>query len=147
MLEAISLTMAIRTFDFDRDYQAVRELWLNSGPGIQLSRSDEPEEVRKKTGRDADLFIVAEDEGRLIGSVIGGFDGRRGLVYHLAVAEDQRRRGIGRALMDEIERRLRAKGCLKYYLLVTQDNEGALAFYESMDCERMDLFVLGKVIG
>lgn len=139
--------MTLRTFEFDRDYQAVRELWLDSGPGIQLSRSDEPEEVRKKLSRDPDLFIVAEDEGRLIGSVIGGFDGRRGLVYHLAVAGGERRQGVGRALMDEIERRLRAKGCLKYYLLVTQDNEGALAFYESMGCERMDLFVLGKVIG
>lgn len=139
--------MALRTFTFDRDYEAVRELWLNSGPGIQLSRSDEPEEVRKKMTRDPDLFIVAEEDGHLTGSVIGGFDGRRGLVYHLAVAEGRRRQGVGRALMDEIERRLRDKGCLKYYLLVTQDNEGALAFYESMDCERMDLYVLGKVIG
>ncbi len=80
----------------------------------------------------------------MIGAVLGGFDGRRGMMYHLAVAESQRRKGIGLALMEELERRLRAKGCIRYYLLVTQDNESAVKFYEDYGWQRMPLYIYGK---
>ena len=138
--------MKIREFLFEQDYEEVRILWEASGPGIQLSPSDTPQEIQKKLQRDPDLFLVAERDGRIIGTVFGGFDGRRGIVYHLAVLQSERRSGIGRSLMVEIENRLRAKGCRKYYLLVTKDNEAALAFYDSFGAEVMDLYVLGKVI-
>jgi ribosomal protein S18 acetylase RimI-like enzyme len=49
---------------------------------------------------------------------MGGYDGRRGMIYHLAVDHAYRARGIGKLLMDEVERRLQAKGCRKAYLLV-----------------------------
>ncbi len=138
--------MKIREFHFEQDYEEVRILWESSGPGIQLSPSDSPEEIQKKLQRDPDLFLVAERDGRIIGTVFGGFDGRRGIVYHLVVLQGERRSGIGRSLMAEIENRLRSKGCRKYYLLVTKDNEDALAFYDSFGAEVMDLYVLGKVI-
>jgi ribosomal protein S18 acetylase RimI-like enzyme len=137
----------LRTFDLDHDYLAVRHLWASAGAGIQLSSSDELSEVRKKLQRDPDLFLVAESKGRLVGSVLGGFDGRRGMVYHLAVEKEYRRSGLGRALMAELEQRLRAKGCLKYYLLVTEDNDGAVAFYQSLGWEVMNLHVMGKRLG
>ncbi|MCK5052719.1 MAG: GNAT family N-acetyltransferase [Anaerolineales bacterium] len=138
--------MKIREFLFEQDFEEVRELWISSGPGIQLSPSDSPAEIQKKLQRDPDLFLVAERDGRIIGTVFGGFDGRRGLVYHLAVLPGERRSGIGRSLMVELEHRLRLKGCRKYYLLVTKDNEDGLHFYESYGAEVMDLYVLGKVI-
>ncbi|MCJ7569882.1 MAG: GNAT family N-acetyltransferase [Anaerolineales bacterium] len=138
--------MKIRELLFEQDYEEVRMLWESSGPGIQLSPSDTAEEIQKKLLRDPSLFLVAERDGRIIGTVIGGFDGRRGLVYHLAVLQGERRSGIGRSLMVEVENRLRSKGCRKYYLLVTKDNEEALAFYESFGAEVMDLHILGKVI-
>jgi len=138
--------MKIREFLFEQDYEEIRMLWEASGPGIQLSPSDTPEEIQKKLQRDPDLFLVAERDGQIIGTVFGGFDGRRGIVYHLAVLQGERRSGIGRSLMVEIENRLRSKGCRKYYLLTTKDNEEALAFYESFGAEVMDLYVLGKVI-
>ena len=138
--------MKIREFLFEQDYEEIRMLWEASGPGIQLSPSDTPEEIQKKLQRDPDLFLVAERDGQIIGTVFGGFDGRRGIVYHLAVLQGERRSGIGRSLMVEIENRLRSKGCRKYYLLVTKHNEEALAFYESFGSEVMDLYVLGKVI-
>ena len=78
--------LRIREFNYPEDYPAARLLWENAGPGIQLRRSDEPEEIRKKTERDPDLFLVAEADGKMVGTVIGGFDGRRGMVYHLAVS-------------------------------------------------------------
>jgi ribosomal protein S18 acetylase RimI-like enzyme len=111
-----------------------------------VRRSDEPEEIQKKLQRDPDLFLLAKEDGRVIGAVLGGFDGRRGLVYHLAVAEERRKQGIGALLMDELEKRLRAKGCLRTYLLVTYDNAEAIDFYEKHGWEKMDLHVFGKDI-
>ena len=138
--------MNIREFVYENDLQAVLELWRGSSPGIRISASDDPAEIRKKLQRDPDLFLVAEEGARIIGVVVGGFDGRRGMVYHLAVETTQRGRGFGRALMGELEVRLRRKGCLKYYLLVTRDNQDAVSFYQQIGCEVMDILILGKVI-
>ena len=120
----------IREFHYPEDYPAARLLWENAGLGIQLRRSDDPDEIQKKLKRDPDLFLVAEANGKMLATVIGGFDGRRGMVYHLAVAEPYRRQGIGELLMDELEHRLKEKGCIRCYLLVTMENESAMHFYE-----------------
>lgn len=138
------LTFKIRQFRFPEDYQAVIELWQTAGPGIHIRRSDEPEEILKKLERDPDLFLVAEQNNQIIGSVIGGFDGRRGMMYHLAVASSSRQRGVGAALMQTLEECLRAKGCIRYYLLVTRENSEAIRFYESHGWTRMDLLAYGK---
>jgi ribosomal protein S18 acetylase RimI-like enzyme len=135
----------IREFHFPQDYAAARHLWEIAGPGVHPGRSDESGEIQKKMQRDSDLFLVAEADGELVGTVLGGFDGRRGMIYHLAVAESYRRSGIGAKLMDELENRLRLKGCLRSYLLVTTDNENAMAFYQRRGWERMEtLFIYGK---
>lgn len=136
--------MRIRTFRFSDDYSAVYDLWNNAGPGIHVRRSDQPDEILKKLKRDPDLFLVAEIDGHVVGSVFGGYDGRRGMMYHLAVAGEHRRQGIGDALVEELERRLREKGCIRYYLLVTMDNLEAIRFYESLGWERMDLYIYGR---
>jgi ribosomal protein S18 acetylase RimI-like enzyme len=136
--------LPVRSFIYPDDYPAVYALWENAGPGIHLRRSDKPQEIEKKLQRDPDLFLVAELAGRIVGSVLGGFDGRRGMMYHLAVDPSYRQNGIGALLMDELERRLRDRGCIRYYLLVTQDNEAAIRFYESRGWQRMDLFAYGK---
>lgn len=140
------LPYTIRVFRFPDDYPPVIELWNHAGPGIHVRRSDTQEEIQKKLQRDPDLFLVAEAGGKIIGSVIGGFDGRRGLVYHLAVEESQRKQGLGQALMAELEARLRQKGCLRCYLLVTKDNPEAVRFYEASGWENMDLHIFGKDI-
>ncbi len=134
----------IRTFRFPEDYEAVYALWGNAGPGIHLRRSDDPDQIALKLQRDPDLFLVAEAEGKIIGAVLGGFDGRRGLMYHLAVDATWRGQGLGEALMDALEERLRAKGCIRYYLLVTKDNETAIQFYEKRGWQRLELYVYGK---
>ncbi len=137
--------LLIREFRFPQDYPAVYALWSAAGAGIQLRRSDEPEEIAKKLTRDPDLFLVAEADGQIVGAVLGGFDGRRGLVYHLAVDAACREQGIGSRLMDELESRLRAKGCIRCYLLVTVDNVPAMRFYERRGWKRMDtVYTYGK---
>jgi ribosomal protein S18 acetylase RimI-like enzyme len=135
---------SIREFVYPQDFANIYDLWKNAGDGIHLRRSDEPEEILKKLQRDPDLFLVAELDGKIVGSVIGGFDGRRGMMYHLAVAQDHRKEGIASRLVDELEERLRAKGCIRYYLLVTRDNDLAIRFYEKRGWERMELFTYAK---
>ncbi len=135
----------IREFHYPEDYPAARLIWENAGSGIHLRRSDDPDEIQKKLQRDPDLFLVAEADGKMLGTVVGGFDGRRGMVYHLAVTELHRKQGIGELLMDELERRLMAKGCIRCYLLVTVENESAMRFYEKRGWAHMkNVTIYGK---
>jgi len=133
----------LREFTLE-DYDAVLALWQNAGDGLGIGRSDTRAEIAKKLQRDPDLFLVAEDDGTIIGTVIGGYDGRRGLIYHLAVARAYRERGIGTLLMNEVERRLRAKGCLRAYLLVKRGNEQVVEFYHQRGWETMDVTLMAK---
>jgi len=144
----ISPTIKIREFCFPSDYESVYRLWGSIEKGVHIGRSDTPAEIEKKIARDPDLFIVAESEGNIVGSVMGGFDGRRGLVYHLAVTASFRGMGIGSRLMEEVESRLRAKGCLKCYLLVTSDNPEAEGYYQQRGWQPMDtVHLFGKELG
>lgn len=130
--------ISIREYTHPQDYPAVRKLWEGMEKGVRVGRSDSPQEIAKKVMRDPDLFLVAESDGEVIGSLIGGYDGRRGLLYHLAVARDFRQKGVGGRLLDEVETRLRAKGCLKCYLMVALDNPDAELFYQKRGWHLMD---------
>jgi ribosomal protein S18 acetylase RimI-like enzyme len=144
----ISATIKFREFRFPSDYESVYQLWKSIEKGVHVGRSDTLAEIEKKIARDPELFIVAESDGAIIGAVMGGFDGRRGLIYHLAVAASFRGMGIGSRLMDEVESRLRAKGCLKCYLLVTTDNPEAEGYYRHRGWQHMDTIRLfGKELG
>lgn len=135
----------IRQFRYPQDYQQVHDLWAAMEKGVQVGRSDTPAEIEKKLARDPDLFLVAEAGDRIVGSVIGGYDGRRGMVYHLAVETSFRNRGVGSRLLDEVEARLRAKGCLKSYLLVAGENHDVDAFYKKQGWQHMDtVHLFGK---
>jgi ribosomal protein S18 acetylase RimI-like enzyme len=131
-------TVQIREFRFPEDYEQVIDLWRSIEKGVHLGRSDTLAEIEKKLSRDPDLFLVAESDSGIVGAVMGGFDGRRGLIYHLAVANSFRGQGIGSGLMEEVESRLRAKGCLKCYLLVTLDNIEVADYYKERGWQRMD---------
>jgi ribosomal protein S18 acetylase RimI-like enzyme len=134
----------IREFNLDQDYAAVLALWQASGPGVRVGRSDTRNALALKLTRDPDLFLVAEAGASLVGAVLGGFDGRRGMVYHLAVAAAHQGRGVGKALMAELENRLRARGCVKAYLLVVPDNADAVDFYQRLGWNAMPTYILGK---
>ena len=135
----------IREFRFPADYESVYELWQNMEKGVSIGRSDSFTEIEKKVSRDPDLFLVAESDGCIVGSVIGGFDGRRGLIYHLAVAVPFREHGLGSRLMEEVEARLRAKGCLKCYLMVLPNNTPLEKYYQRRGWKHMDsVHLFGK---
>src|SRR3970040_1037454 len=91
----MSAALQIREFRFPADYEAVLNLWHGIEKGVHVGRSDSLVEIEKKLARDPDLFLCADSDGQLIASVLGGCDGRRGLIYHLAVAASFRGNGIG----------------------------------------------------
>jgi ribosomal protein S18 acetylase RimI-like enzyme len=141
---AAAVAYRLRPFQMG-DYEAVLALWQNAGPGVSVRPSDRRDEVAKKLQRDPDLFLVAEQDGCLVGVIMGAWDGRRGWLHHLAVAADHRQAGIGSALIAEVEARLRAKGCLKVNLLVWADNEAARRLYARLGyAEMTGLVAMGK---
>src|SRR5271157_5919131 len=135
---AASSPIALREFCFPDDYDAVMQFWDGIEKGVHIGASDERAEIQKKIQRDPDLFLIAESDHEIVGTVIGGFDGRRGMIYHLAVAASLRGQGIGSRLMSEVESRMRAKGCIKSYLVILRDNIEARKFYERIGWGAMD---------
>jgi ribosomal protein S18 acetylase RimI-like enzyme len=136
--------MKIREFKID-DYPLVRDLWQT--PGLVLRPGDELEDVKLKLQRDPDLFLVAEHEGEIVGSVMGGWDGRRGWIYHLAVKPEHQREGIGVELVREVEKRLVAKGAKKVNAQVYKSNERSSAFFKAIGYEaHADLIMIGKLL-
>lgn len=136
--------MPVASFDLEPfvidDLDAARSLWERTG--IWLRPSDGREQMALLLERCPDLQLAARDgRGVLIGTVMGGWDGRRGYVYHLAVEPSWQRRGVATALMDELERRLRAKGALKVKLQILTGNDASRAFFAARgyaveeDCE------------
>jgi len=134
----------LRPFTLD-DYPAVLALWQAAGPGLEVRPSDALPEVVKKLARDPDLFLVAEAEGAVVGVIMGAWDGRRGWLHHLAVAEDHRGQGVASALVREVEQRLQTKGCLKVNLLVQASNLAARRLYQRLGYVEMPtLMAMGK---
>ncbi|MBL8088868.1 MAG: GNAT family N-acetyltransferase [Anaerolineales bacterium] len=121
----------IREFSFDGDYERVLNLWKEIEIGMNVGKSDSPEEIKKKIQRDPDLFLIAESNHQIIGTVIGAFDGRRGFIYHLAVHKKFRRQKVASQLLSNVEERLKNKGCLKCLLMVFADNTDAIHFYNN----------------
>src|SRR5262249_4374342 len=91
-----------------------------------------------------ELFLVAEHQGRIVATVIGGFDCFRGWIYHLAVTSGERRAGVGRAMMAEVEKRLRNLGCAKINLQVRSSNDTVIQFYRDLGYSVEDRVSMGK---
>ena len=134
-------TMEIRVFR-QQDFEEVITLWER----CELLRPwNDPEmDIERKVNHDVSLFLVAEVNGEVVGTVMGGYDGHRGSVYYLAVAPGRQRLAIGRSLMERVDQRLLAMGCPKINVLVRTTNVQVIAFYEKLGYARDDAFSLGK---
>jgi ribosomal protein S18 acetylase RimI-like enzyme len=112
------------------DVDAVLSLWRAAAKTASIS-DDEPGLVALLE-RDPNALIVATDGGRVVGSLIVGWDGWRCSLYRLVVAPDERRRGIGAALVEEGRRRAEAFGARRIDALVDVDNDEAARFWEAL---------------
>jgi putative acetyltransferase len=143
-----SLPPAYRLREFAlADCDRVLALW-RSCEGIGLNESDTREAIAAFLVRNPGLSLVATDEsGVIVGAVLGGHDGRRGYLHHLAVAPAHRRRGLGRRLVDETLARLRRQGIQKCNIFLYAANATGRAFWMHEGWSaREDLVILQKVI-
>ncbi len=131
----------VRRFE-DADEDVVVALWQRCA--LVRPWNDPRKDIARKRKVQRELFLVAELEGAIVASAMGGYEGHRGWVNYLAVDVAHRGLGLGRALMSELETRLRALGCPKVNLQVRDDNAEALAFYGRLGYLRDAAVSLGK---
>jgi ribosomal protein S18 acetylase RimI-like enzyme len=112
------------------EVQHVLALWQEAD--ATPSPTDTPGEVMRLLGEGSAVLLVAETDGRLVGTVIGGWDGWRGNIYRLAVLPAYRRRGIARTLVGEAERQLHGMGARRISALVESDHLWATDFWDSL---------------
>src|SRR5256712_9180419 len=112
------------------DVEQVLELWRRAA--AEPSVTDDPDALRRRLERDRSLFVLAWDRGRLVGSLIGGWDGWRGHMYRLAVDPAWRRRGIARRLVEHVEARLRRLGAVRIDGIVVRRNRTGSAFWRAL---------------
>jgi len=136
------MALIIRSYRAE-DRPSVIALWRRVFPDAPC-HNDPEMDIRHKMRVQPELFLVALDDGTLVGTAMAGFDGHRGWVYYLAVLPEHRRRGIGRTLMQRIESGLTARGCPKLNLQVRGTNRPAVAFYRCLGYEVEDRISMGK---
>lgn len=132
------MSIELRAFD-ESDYLQARTLWERT-PGVGLSEADAPEAIKAFLARNPGTSFVALDGSVLVGTVLCGHDGRRGLIHHLVTAPSHRRRGIASALLRAGLKALRGCGIDKCHLLVFRSNEDGLKFWRAVAAhERTEL--------
>ena len=138
--------MIIRVFD-ERDTQAVLALWAQAFPEYATPgkpQRDPRLSIRNKLAMQPEFFFVGLLEERLIATVMVGYDGHRGWMYSLAVAEDERGNGYARALVEHAERALAAIGCPKLNLQIMANKPETRAFYAKLGYQMDEVVSLGK---
>lgn len=134
--------LEIRPFCHNREEDAVIALWQTCG--LTRPHNDPSRDIRRKLLVQGELFLVGVLDRQLVATVMAGYDGHRGWLNYLAVHPDHRRRGHGRAMVAEAEKRLRTLGCPKINLQVRDDNRQALEFYGRLGFLPDQVVCLGK---
>jgi ribosomal protein S18 acetylase RimI-like enzyme len=116
------------------DIPAVLALWRDAG--AEPTHTDDDASLNRLIARDDAALLVAVHDGRLVGSVIAGWDGWRGSVYRLAVAPDHRRRRLANRLLGEAEKRLREAGAVRLQAIVVDTDEQAVRFWQASEWEQ-----------
>lgn len=129
------------------DYEGVYELWVNT-PGMGLNSTDDSKEgVEKYLKRNPTTSFVAEDNGKIIGVILSGHDGRRGYIHHTAVLPNYRNRGIATRLVENAMNALDKEGINKVALVAFEKNKIGNDFWENIGFTvRNDLLYRNKNI-
>jgi len=138
----------------ESDPEKIIDFWKKNN--ITITKTDTPQEVQSAANIYPKLFIVAfqkpsssapDGEKTIIGTVWGNYDGRRGYIVHLAVENRYRHLGLGRRLMDLVEKEFRKMGTYKIHLFVESHNESVGEFYSRLGFEkRTDLTIYSKTL-
>jgi len=128
------------------DYYEIADLWSRT-PGMGLSDADSEANIKRFLLRNRGLSFCYKNEDRIIATILCGHDGRRGYIYHVAVAPKYRGKGIGRELVEASLKQLKEVGIDKCHLFVFADNDTGNAFWQSIGwTKREDIFVYSRNI-
>ena len=126
------------------DGDELRRLWTAVG---FRSLGDDDRGLARLARRNPGLVLVATEGGKIVGSALGAFDGRRGWIYHVATAEGHRRRGVASKLVDRIEAGLGDLGCPKVNVIVRDESESGRAFWKARGYAVASTRQFGKELG
>jgi putative acetyltransferase len=112
------------------DFEEVRILWKDSG--IELSQSDDINELKRMILHNPNYCLVIESEKKIIGAVLGGFDGRRGWIHHLAIHPSHQKMGYGKLLLDALILAFETDNVIKIKLEVLESNNKVIEFYKKL---------------
>ncbi len=133
--------MEIRPYR-ESDESSVVQLWMDCGLVVQWNNPGLDIDRKLKVQRE--MFLVGSISGRIVATVMAGYEGHRGWVNYLAVHPDHQNSGIGRLVMEEAEKLLRDKGCPKINLQVRSGNTHVIEFYKQIGYKIDDVVSLGK---
>jgi ribosomal protein S18 acetylase RimI-like enzyme len=135
--------MGFEIVRYESRYQeAVVDLWKECS--LTVPQNDPVEDIQRKVDFQPDLFLVALLDGKLVGSVMAGYEGHRGWLNYLAVLPEYQGRGFGRRLVGRAVEDLRKLGCLKVNLQVRRSNISAVEFYKHLQFKEDDVVSLGQ---
>lgn len=119
--------MEIRVMTID-DYDGAYALWRRT-EGIGLMKADERDGICRFLERNPGMSFVAVEADKIIGTALGGHDGRKGYIFHAVVEMEYQSRGTGKLLIESIKRALKAEGILRLALLVYKGNAKGNGFW------------------
>lgn len=122
------------------DYEQVVSLWETVGLAERSESSKAVLEDQQKVA--SDLFLVYEIDGRITGTVIGGWDGWRAWIYRIAVDPRHHRKGVGSSLISEIVKRLESKGSKRFRALILAENAASKSLFKSVGFKLHENIVL-----
>jgi len=136
--------MEIRVY-LESDEVAVSALW-SSVFGYATPHNAPGFVIKRKVEYQRELFFVAIEDAKVVGTVMAGYDGHRGWIYSMAVAPEYRRRGIATALMKHAENALKERGAAKINLQLLASNAATCEFYKTLGYSIEERISMGKVM-
>jgi ribosomal protein S18 acetylase RimI-like enzyme len=136
--------VSVRSYEH-RDFDGVDALWREAFPEYE-ARNLAENSVPRKLEVHPELLLVAVVGDDVIGTTMAGYDGHRGWLYSVAVRADYRGTGVGALLLQGAEEKLRALGCAKINIQVTDANKAVVGFYEKLGYAIEPRISMGKVL-
>ena len=126
----------------EKDEKNVIQLWHNCN--LVIPWNDPKLDIERKLKVNPDLFLVGLIEGKIIATVMGGYEGHRGWINYLAVAKEIRQKGVGQQMVETVEAMLSKLGCPKINIQIRSSNQEAIEFYKKIGFSINNVISMGK---
>ncbi len=124
------------------DEQPVIQLWQKCN--LIKPWNNPKQDINRKLKDSPDFFLVGTADGKVVASVMAGYDGHRGWIHYLAVAPEYQRQGLGRQIMAAAEEKLLEVGCPKIDLMVRKNNLDVIQFYGKIGYGEDEVIILSR---